>query len=130
MMKKILAFFLVSILSIILGGSIGVSWGFKSGKFQAAMEENKMAALTLSSDDSELNAWSKEYLKGRIYYNIATKFPNDRGYLLREDWDFGPIDLKTSKAHIGAKDPTVKNGSFDEATEHLSMAERSRAARY
>ncbi|MFM8359559.1 MAG: hypothetical protein ACKOET_13510 [Verrucomicrobiota bacterium] len=34
----------------------------------------------------------REYLKARIYCNVHNYYPSDRGYLLRQDWDFGPVD--------------------------------------
>lgn len=123
-MKKLPVFLLVSIPSLGLGLMIGGFRGYEHGVFVTAMEENKMAAAILKSEDSEMNPWGREYLKGRIYSNLATKFPNDKGYLLRKDWDFGPIDANVSKGAIGSKDSTVENGSYDAATQHLSKAEQ------
>jgi len=124
-MKKLSAILIIGIPSIVLGLIIGGYRGYQHGRFVTALEENKMAAGIVSSDDPNLDPLWKEYMKGRIYYNIATKFPNDRGYLLRKDWDFGPVNKDVTKGkQVGAKDPTVMNGSFYEATQHLSKAER------
>ena len=49
----------------------------------------QLAVNLLSNQELTLSPEFAEYLKGRIYYNIASKYPNDRGYLLRRDWDFG-----------------------------------------
>ena len=87
-----------------------------------------MAVAMLKSEDSELNPLGREYLKGRIYYNLATKFPNDKGYLLRKDWDFGPINLDVAKSGVGAKEPGFTD-SFDEATQDLSNAEQAGGSR-
>ena len=97
--------------------------GFKNGNFQAALEENKVASVCLRSNDLLLAPEFREYLKGRIYYNIASKFPNKRGYLLRRDWDFGPVDLSRLNRRIYAKDPNFDSESFNGATRHLTRAE-------
>ena len=106
-----------------IGFAAGAVWGWRHGQFQAALEENKVAARNLEDNHLNLSPDLREYLKGRIYYNIATKFPNDRGYLLRGDWDFGPVDLSKWSRQIYVKDPTGECSSFDSATQDLSEAE-------
>ncbi len=101
--------------------------GFSSGKFQAGLEENKIAEVCLRFHAQEISSDFREYLKGRIYYNLASKFPNDPGYLLRRDWDFGSVDLTRLPGRIYAKDPDFPAESFDAATSHLSRAEPIRA---
>ena len=105
-----------------IGFAAGVMWGWRRGQFQAGLEENKIAAVNLQDNHLNISPDLREYLKGRIYYNIATKFPNDRGYLLRGDWDFGPVDLSKWSRQIYVKD-TWECSSFDSATGDLSEAE-------
>lgn len=113
----------------------GFFLGFRKGNFAAGLEGNKIAALRLRENASPpVEGWTvplspefREFLKGRIYYNIATKFPNEAGYLLRGDWDFGPVDETFLKRAIYAKDPTCPAHSFDAATEGLSAAEKPKA---
>ena len=108
---------------LLVGVAGGWLWGFSRGRFQAGLEENKVAAACLLANDLTISADLREYLKGRIYYNLASKYPDDRGYLLRRDWDFGTVDLTLLKRPIYAKDPTFPSDSFDAATGHLSNAE-------
>lgn len=119
---KFLPSILVASLAMLVGCYIGAIWGNNHGRFQAALEENKLAVNALKSEDHDLPPAFREYLKGRIYYNIASKFPNDRGYLLRRDWDFGPVDLTVLKRRLYAKD-LYDCDSYDRATAHLSDAE-------
>jgi hypothetical protein len=106
-----------------IGFLAGAYRGVNKGVFNAGLQENKIAAACLRADDLSLSPEFREYLKGRIYYNLASKYPNDRGYLLRRDWDFGPVDLGVLKRRIYAKDPNFPSESFDSATSHLSRAE-------
>ncbi|MBN9692581.1 MAG: hypothetical protein J0M24_20220 [Verrucomicrobia bacterium] len=110
------------ILLVGVGFAAGAVWGTRHGQFQAALEENKVAASCLKAADLELSAEFREYLKGRIYYYIASKFPNDQSYLSRT-WDFGPVDLNVLKRRIYAKDPTFDSESFDGAIIGLSSAD-------
>lgn len=102
----------------------GFAVGLERGAFQAALQENKIAASSLRTEDLDLSAGFREYLKGRIYYNIATRYPNDHGYLLRRDWDFGPVDMTILGRPIYAKDPTAGIDSYESATSRLTNAER------
>jgi hypothetical protein len=102
----------------------GYGLGHDHGGFRAALEENKVAAACLRSKDASLPAELREYLKGRIYYNIASKYPNEAGYLLRRDWDFGPVDTKVLPRRIYVKDPHCDAESFAGATRDLSNAEQ------
>ena len=78
----------------------GAFWGYQKGAFGAALEENKVAAVCLRTENLNISGEFREYLKGRIYYNLASKYPNDRGYLLRRDWDFGPVEIALLKRRI------------------------------
>lgn len=111
------------ILLVGVGFAAGAVWGTRHGQFQAALEENKVAASCLKAADLKLSAEFREYLKGRIYYNIASKFPNDQGYLSRTTWDFGPVDLNVLTRRIYAKDPTFDSESFDGAIIGLSSSD-------
>lgn len=105
-----------------IGFAAGFMWGWRRGQFQAGLEENKVAAVNLQDNHLNLSPDLREYLKGRIYYNLATKFPDDRGYLRRGDWDFGPVDPSKWSRQIYAKGPG-EFSSFDSATQDLSEAE-------
>lgn len=104
----------------------GAGWGYGRGWFQAGLEENKIAASNLRSSDPSLSPEFAAYLKGRIYYNLASKYPNDEGYLLRRDWDFGPVDTAALMGRVYKKDPTYEAESFDAATRHLSAVQPKR----
>ena len=110
-----------------VGFCLGAIWGMKHGAFNAGLEENKLAVNLLSNQELTLSPEFSEYLKGRIYYNIASKYPNDRGYLLRKDWDFGEIQPTRLPSKSFAKDPTFDCSSFDEATKKLTRAEQGGA---
>lgn len=127
-MKRIIRI-LVGLLLLAITFAAGAAWGLGHGQFQAALEESKVAASCLRADDLSLSPDLREYLKGRIYYNIASKFPNDRGYLSRSSWDFGSVDLSVLKRRVYAKDPTFDSESFTGATIKLSNAEPSSANR-
>ena len=111
-----------AILGLGIGFAIGAILVWKKGRFSAALEENKIAVVLLTQKSVPEDTAFGEYLKGRIYYNIASKFPNDRGYLLRSDWDFGPVNVERF-GYGFAKDPGFECESFDAATKHLSRAE-------
>ena len=103
----------------------GFIWGMKNGAFNAGLEENKLAINLLSNRELTLSPEFSEYLKGR--YNIASKYPNDRGYLLRKDWDFGEVQPTQLPLKSFAKDTTVDCSSFDAATRTLTRAEQAEA---
>jgi hypothetical protein len=105
---------------------VGAEWGLRRGTFQAGLEENKVSASNPRSSEPNLCPESTAYLKGRIYYNPASKFPNDEGYLLRGGWDFGSINKGALNGRIYAKDPGCGAESFDSATRHLSAVRPSR----
>ena len=107
-----------------IGLAVGALWGLRHGQFQAALEENKVARVCLRDASLELCPDLREYLKGRIYYNIASKFPNQRGYLLRRDWDFGVVARQAGGRRLYVKDPNFSCDSFDAATADLSNVER------
>lgn len=104
----------------------GAGWGYRRGSFQAGLEENKIAASNLRSSEPSPSPEFAAYLKGWIYYNLASKFPNDEGYLLRHDWDFGPVDTAALVGRVYKKESNYEAESFDAATRHLSAAQASR----
>jgi hypothetical protein len=125
--QKIMKAFSITIAGIVvlgLGILLGGTWGLSKGEFNAALEENKLAANLLRDPEIKLTPEFTEYLKGRIYYNIASKYPNDHGYLLRQDWDFGAVASTRLPDGIYAKDPTFDCDSFAAATKNLSRAEQ------
>ena len=121
---KLLFTAVTGLLILSIGLFLGSIWGMKRGAFNAALEENKVAARLLSDQELTLTTEFTEYLKGRIYYNIASKYPNDYGYLLRKDWDFGEIQPTRLPYKSFAKDPTLDCNSFSEATKNLTRAEQ------
>jgi hypothetical protein len=110
--------FILILISITLSGVVGYLIGMKAGCFQAALEENKIAAVILKQNQPNLSSELREYLKGRIYYNLSTKFPNKEGYLKREDWDFGEVDPTKLKGIEFRKDPTVTCNTFEQSMTH------------
>lgn len=116
-----------TILGILILGTgfyAGLICGMNKGAFNAGLEENRLAKRLLSNQALTVSPEFSEYLKGRIYYNIASKYPNNRDYLLREDWDFGEVKPSRLRPNSFAKDPTFDCSSFDEATKKLTRAER------
>jgi len=120
---KLLKLTLLGMLFLGIGLYLGAIWGLKKGAFNAGLEENKIAKGLITNTDLKLSPEFTEYLRGRIYYNIATKYPNDRGYLLRKDWDLGEVEETNLPHKCYAKDPTADYSSFDAATERLSNAD-------
>lgn len=116
---------ILGVLILGIGLYVGSIWGIRKGAFNAGLEENKLASNLLSNRELNLGPEFSEYLKGRIYYNIASKYPNDRGYLLRKDWDFGEVEPTQLPSKSFAKDPTCECSSFDEATQKLTRAEQN-----
>ena len=98
---------------LVLCSCLSFYLGFKQGSFQAALEESKMARSVIQKDT--INPQLKEYLKGRLYYNIHTKFPNDQAYRLKEDWDFGKIDTIKLRGIEYRKDPSFHITPFQDA---------------
>ena len=104
----------------------GATLGMDKGEFQAALEENKLAAHILRDSDEKLSADFREYLKGRIYYNIARKFPNDAGYL-SDQWDFGEVLPTPLNEKAYAKDPIIDCSSYEEAVSRRIVPDRAEA---
>lgn len=90
-MKKTVATALV-IVGVAAGYLAGLAVGHGQGAFRVALEENKIAAWNLQFHADKLSPQLAEYLKTRIYCNVLVRYPNDLGYLLKRDWDFGPVD--------------------------------------
>lgn len=80
------------IVGITAGFLAGLAIGHGQGAFRVALEENKIAAANLKFHADRLSPQLAEYLKSRIYCNVMIQYPNDPGYLLARDWDFGPVD--------------------------------------
>ena len=87
------------------GFYVGSIWGFRSGHFQSALAENKVAILNLDSS-AELNPQFREYLNARVYSNVLQFYPSDRGYLQQQDWDRGAVNRDILGSIAAAKDPT------------------------
>ena len=66
--------------------------GLRSGMFQTALMENKIAVSNLILNPTNMSPQLREYFKARIYSNIKAYYPSKSGYLRKEDWDFGPVD--------------------------------------
>src|SRR5262245_15982766 len=48
--------------------------------------------------------------------NLASKYPNRRGYLLKRDWDFGTVNVALLKRRVYAKHLNYSFESFGAAT--------------
>jgi hypothetical protein len=79
---------------LVIGLLVGLIAGHRHATFQTALAENKIAAANLRFNQDKLSPQLQEYLKARIYCNVLVQYPNDPGYLLARDWDFGPVDRK------------------------------------
>lgn len=77
---------------LVVGLLIGFIAGHRHASFHSALAENKIAAINLKFNHEKLSPQLREYLKVRIYSNVLVRYPNDPGYLLARDWDFGPVD--------------------------------------
>lgn len=93
--------------------AIGFVLGLRHGQFQSALEEAKVARATLRRDDIIVQPQLREFLKGRIYYLIGTKF-YDSGYLGTE-WDVGTVDTNILVKPIYAKDSTFAPRTYAES---------------
>lgn len=94
--------------------AIGFVFGLIHGQFQSALEEAKVAKAILKRDDISIEPQFREFLKGRIYYLIGTKF-YDSGYLTGREWDVGTVDTNVLQRPIYAKDPTFAPRTYNEA---------------
>ena len=83
----------------------GAVWGGRDGLFKSALAENRVAVLNIDSSP-EMNPQFREYLKARVYSNILQFYPADRGYLIQNDWDRGPVDRAVLGSIHASKDPT------------------------
>jgi hypothetical protein len=95
--------------------AVGYVLGLRHGQFQAALQKAKVAKATLRRDDVTIEPQLREFLKGRIYYLIGTKF-YDSAYLSRESWDVGTVDTNILQKPVYAKDSTFAPRTYDEAT--------------
>ena len=103
-MKRLGAILLV-MLAFGIGIAVGAILGFRKGRFQAALQENKIATWNLQFHSTNLEPQLKEYLKARIYCNVFTFYPSTPGYLLQKDWDFGPVNRGALNKIAVFKDP-------------------------
>lgn len=100
------AFYLAAtVLLTAAGFYVGSISGYRSGHFQSALAENKIAILNLDYS-VELNPQFREYLKARVYSNVLQFYPADRGYLQQQDWDRGVVNRDILGSIAAAKDPT------------------------
>jgi len=88
---------------LLLGVSIGFTLGWRKASFQVALQENKVARANLTSTNT--TSQLREYLKARVYYNVHRYYPSKPGYLLKYDWDFGPVDRDALGQLVVFKDP-------------------------
>jgi len=86
-----------------------------------AVEETKLCYIALSSKNLQLQPQTREYLKGRLYWNAAVWV--EPGWL--EDWhiDFGPVD-----DGILAGLTFVKDGSASEEVYRNALSKHPKAA--
>lgn len=91
-MKRPFTTILVGIAGVVAGLFVGLVLGHRQGEFQAALRENKIAVANLKFHGTNVSPQLREYLKTRIYSNIEASYPSRPGYLIRTDWDFGPVD--------------------------------------
>jgi hypothetical protein len=80
---------------------IGHVFGLRRGQFQSALEEAKVSRAALYRDDITIEPQLREFLKGRIYYLIGTKF-SDSGYLSK-GWDVGAVNMDICKSRFTQK---------------------------
>jgi hypothetical protein len=118
-MKRPVAIFLV-IVAFVAGVGAGFLGGCRYRQFDLALQENKVAAANLKMDtdfygSTNLSPQFREYLKARIYCNVYNYYSSDRGYLLRKDWDFGPVDRNVLGTVGVWKDPHQKVWDWDAA---------------
>lgn len=93
------------VIGLILGASAGFVGGCRYQQFNLALQENKVAAANLKMNTdlyggTNLFPQLREFLKARIYCNVYSYYPSSSGYLLRKDWEFGPVD-RTLLSNVG-----------------------------
>jgi hypothetical protein len=101
--------FLLSLLAIVvlIASHFGAfALGAKLGYFQHALEENKVAIGNIDHSPS-VDPQFREYLKARVYWNIAMYYPAKPGYLIQKEWDRGPVNSALLGDVGAAKDPTI-----------------------
>ncbi|MEO7325658.1 MAG: hypothetical protein ABIW82_12585 [Dokdonella sp.] len=108
--------YLFSVLLFVVATSIGAFvLGVVWGRFQGALEENKIAIVNLDHAPN-LDPQFREYLKARVYWNVRMFYPANPGYLIQKDWDRGAVDEDVLGEVAAAKDPTVSILNWQNAT--------------
>jgi hypothetical protein len=112
-------------ISLLIAGFVaGLGTGFVGGcrhqQFDLALQENKVAAANLKANTdfyggTNLSPQLREFLKARIYCNVYNYYPSTSGYLIRKDWDFGPVDRNILGTVGFWKDPHQKVWDWDAA---------------
>ena len=94
------AFFAGAALSLVIARSLDLL-----GSTYHPIEEAKMCYAALTDPDQKLHPQTREYLKGRLYWNAATWIDDSSWF---EDWhlDFGPVDTSSLEGLRFAKDAT------------------------
>jgi hypothetical protein len=107
-------------IGLALGATAGSVGGCRYQQFNLALQENKVAAANLKMNTdfyggTNLSPQLREFLKARIYCNVYNYYPSSSGYLLRKDWDFGPVDRTFLSNVVFWKDPHQKVWDWDAA---------------
>jgi hypothetical protein len=104
-MKRFLL--VASVLAILFAGVFcAFAFGVWQGRFQAALEENKLAVGNIDHLPN-LDPQFREYLKARVYWNVRMFYPSSPGYLIQKDWDRGAVNQSVLADAAAAKDPTI-----------------------
>ena len=97
----------IVVLSVIVAACLcAFAFGVWFGRFDAALEENKIAIVNLDQQPN-LNPQFREYLKARVYWNVRMFYPASSGCLIQKDWDRGAVNEEVLAGVAAAKDPTV-----------------------
>ena len=96
-------------IGVLVGAIVGLAVGFACGRcqgqFQVAFQENRVACSNLRFRPTALGPQLREYLKARVYSNVAAFYPSKSGYLLSTDWDHGSVDRGVLGSVMVCKDP-------------------------
>ena len=106
---------LILLAGLAVGFVAGGIWGWRHQEFSLALQENKLAVNNLTLNATNISPEFREYLKARIYCNIYNYYPGKAGYLIKKDWDFGPVDVHILGRIAVWKDPDGKVFDWDSA---------------